>query len=137
MPIHARLTQVPGNAETPSYAQAVVASGRLAFLSGQVSVDENGELVGAGDLAEQTAQALRNLHNVLRSLGADWDNVVRLNWYILDASAITVVREVRERFFRPVLGDVVNPASTLVQVGALADPGYLIEIDAVVAVPGD
>lgn len=111
-------------------------AGSLAFISGQVALDADGALVGAGDLAAQTRQALSNLHSVMRAAGADWPDVARFGWYVLDASAVQVIREVRDEIIRPVLGDRANPASSLVQVAALVRPEFLVEVDAVVALPG-
>lgn len=135
MPIIERLTAVPGVAPGRGYAHAVTVSGKLAFIAGQVAMDAEGNLVGAGDLAAQTAQALRNLHGVLQALGADWSDVVRLNWYVTDTSGLQEIRDVRDGFLRPVLGEHSNPASTLVQVAALVRPEFLVEVDAVAVVP--
>lgn len=136
MPIADRLTSVPEVAPPPGFAHAVTVSGRLAFISGQVALDADGQLVGPGDLGAQTAQALRNLHRILRALGADWPDVVRFGWYVLDASSVQVIRDVRDEFIRPSLGERPNPASTLVQVAALFRPGFLVEVDTVAALPG-
>ncbi len=136
MPVVDRLVSVPDVAPPPGFAHAVTVSGRLAFVSGQVALDADGEVVGPGDLAAQTAQALRNLHSILRGLGADWPDVVRLGWYILDAASVQVIRDVRDEFIRPSLGDLPNPASTLVQVAALVRPEFLVEVEAVAALPG-
>jgi enamine deaminase RidA (YjgF/YER057c/UK114 family) len=135
VPIVDRLASVPDVAPPPGFSHAVTVSGRLAFVSGQVALDADGQLVGPGALAAQTAQALRNLHAILRSLGADWPDVVRFGWYVLDAGSVQVIRDVRDQFIRPSLGDRPNPASTLVQVAALFRPGFLVEVDAVVALP--
>ena len=136
MSIVDRLTSVPDVAPGPGYAHAVTVSGKLAFVSGQVALDADGQLVGPGDLAAQLAQAMRNLHRILGALGADWADVVRFTWYVLDASSLQVIRDVRDEFIRRSLGDRPNPASTLVQVAALARPEFLVEVEAVVAVPG-
>jgi enamine deaminase RidA (YjgF/YER057c/UK114 family) len=133
VPAHDRLATVPAVADGPGFSHAVTTSGRLAFVSGQVALDADGRLVGA--LAAQTRQALSNLHHILRALGADWPDVVRFGWFVLDASQIQVVREIRDEFLRPTLGDRPNPASTLLQVAGLAGPEFLVEVDAVVALP--
>jgi enamine deaminase RidA (YjgF/YER057c/UK114 family) len=135
MPIEERLSDVPGIALTTAYSHAVTTTGRLAFVAGQVALDADGRLVGPDDLAAQTAQSLENLHRVLRALGADWADIARLNWYVLDASQLQVIRDIRRRMMCDANGDVVNPASTLVQVQALFRPGFLVEVDAVVALP--
>jgi enamine deaminase RidA (YjgF/YER057c/UK114 family) len=132
MPIIQRLADVPHPAR---YSHAVVATGKLAFVAGQVALDAEGELVGPGDLAVQTTQALRNLETVLGELGADWSDVARLNWYLVDVTEIQAVRDVIESFLRPVLGERTNPASTLIQAAALFRPDALVEVDAVVALP--
>ncbi len=126
---------VPGVADGPGFSHAVTASGRLAFVSGQVALDADGRLVGAGDLAAQTRQALGNLHQILRALGADWPNVIRFGWFVLDASQVQVIRDAREEFLRPALGNRPNPASTLLQVAGLVRPEFLVEVEAVVALP--
>jgi enamine deaminase RidA (YjgF/YER057c/UK114 family) len=72
---------------------------------------------------------------VLRSLGADWPDVVRFNWYVTDVTDIQAVRDVRDELIRPALGDRPNPASSLVRVAGLYLPELLIEVDAVVSVP--
>lgn len=135
MPISDRLTSVPDLAPGPGFAHAVTVTGTVAFVSGQVALDADGSLVGAGDLAAQTAQALRNLHGILVALGADWPDVVRFGWYVLDAGSVQTIRDVRDEFIGGPLGGRPNPASTLVQVAALFRPELLVEVDAVVAVP--
>jgi enamine deaminase RidA (YjgF/YER057c/UK114 family) len=111
-------------------------SGRLAFVSGQIALDAEGRVVGPGDLAAQTRQSLGNLHRILRALGADWPDVARFGWYVVDATQVQTIRDVRDEVIRPALGDLPNPASTLVQVAALFRPEFLVEVEAVVAIPG-
>ncbi|NUT22486.1 MAG: RidA family protein [Hamadaea sp.] len=135
MPIIDRLTEVPGNSPGFGFAHAVTTTGRLAFVSGQIALDAAGQLVGPGDLAAQTEQSLANLHRVLATLGADWPDVVKLTWFLVDASQVQVIRDVRDRMIRPSLGDRPNPASSLVQVAALFRPEFLVEVEAVVALP--
>lgn len=120
--------------DAPGYSHAVTVTGTLAFVSGQVAVDEDGNLVGPGDLEAQTRQAMRNLEGVLAQLGATWTDVVKFGWYLTDVTEIQKVRDVRDEFIRPLLGDRPNPASTLVQVAGLFRPGFLVEVEAVVAV---
>jgi enamine deaminase RidA (YjgF/YER057c/UK114 family) len=136
MPIIDRLTAAPGLAPGPGFAHAVTAAGRMAFISGQTALDADGRLVGPGDLAAQTRQALSNLHRVLRELGADWPDVARFTWYLTDTPNVQVIRDIRDELIRPSLGDRPNPASTLVQVAALVRPDFLVEVDAVAALEG-
>lgn len=55
---------------------------------------------------------------------------------MLDASLVQTIRDVRDQLIRPSFGEKPNPASTLVQVAALFAPGFLVEVEAVVALPG-
>lgn len=135
MAVEDRLTEVDGVAPGPGYSHAVTVTGRLAFVAGQVAVDSDGRLAGPGDMAAQARQALRNLHGVLRALGADWPDVARFGWYVTDVSQLQAIRDARDELIRPALGDRPNPASTLVQVASLFRPEYLVEVDAVVALP--
>jgi enamine deaminase RidA (YjgF/YER057c/UK114 family) len=131
VPIHDRLTDVPGNPPGHGYAHAVTASGRTAYVSGQVALDKDGQLIGPGDLRAQTGQSLRNLENILRELGATWFDVIRFTWYLTDVTEVQVVRDVRDEF----LGDAPKPASSLIQVAGLFRADLLIEVEAVVALP--
>ena len=137
MPTFDRITHADGLAPGTGYSHAVVTIGRTAFVSGQVALDEQGSVVGAGDLAAQTRQALANLERVLEALDATWRDVAKLGWYVTDVSQLQALREVREEVIRPILDrdDLPNPASTLIQVSALFRPELLVEVDAVVALP--
>jgi len=135
MAIVDRLTEVPGNSPGFGFAHAVTTTGRLAFVSGQIALDADGKLVGPDDLAAQTEQSLTNLHRVITALGADWADVVKFTWFLVDASQVQTVRDVRDRLIRPALGDRPNPASSLVQVAALFRPEFLVEVEAVVSLP--
>ena len=99
---------------------------RTIYISGQVAFDQNGELVGPGDLKAQTEQVFRNLNAALESCGATLEDVAKITVYMLDATQIQVYRDVRDRHFTRSL-----PASTLVQVVRLARPEWLIEIEAI------
>lgn len=136
MPILDRITSADNLAPGTGYSHAVIASGKLAFIAGQVAVDATGKLVGAGDLGAQATQALANMERVLAALSADWRDVVRFGWYVLDATQVQAIRDARDAVLRPALGDQPNPASTLIQVAALFRPEFLVEVDAVVALPG-
>src|SRR5262245_47171178 len=110
----------------------VVKGGRTVYVSGQVALDEKGELVGKGDLKAQATQVFENLKTALRAAGADFDDVVKLNTYVVNyrPAMLDTLRAVRGSF----MGEVAVPASTLVGVQALAREGFLIEIEAVAVV---
>jgi enamine deaminase RidA (YjgF/YER057c/UK114 family) len=74
----------------PAFSQAVVASGtRTVYVSGQVSIDENGALVGAGDLAAQTTQAMRNVGLALAAAGASYADVVKITTFVVNTRPST------------------------------------------------
>ncbi|MEV4317330.1 RidA family protein [Actinocrispum sp. NPDC049592] len=131
MPIEERLTSTPGVFAIPGLAQAVVTSGRTAHISGQVPLDEDGNLVGAGDLRAQATQALTNLERVVKQLGATWHDVVRFTWFTTDPHGVQTIRDVRDEF----LGDAPKPGSSLIVVAGLFHPDVVFEVEAVVALP--
>lgn len=135
MAITRRLAEAAGLAPGNGFVHAVAAAGQLAFVSGQVATNEKGEVVGGGDIAAQTTQALLNLECVLREFGAGWSDVLRLNWYVTDVAQLQELRDARDEILRPALGELPNPASSLIRVAGLFRPEFLVEVDAVVAVP--
>src|SRR5690242_13012961 len=69
----------------PAFSQVVVATAtRTVYIAGQVSIDERGAVVGAGDLAAQTAQAMRNVGLALAAAGAGYDDIVKITTYVVD-----------------------------------------------------
>jgi 2-iminobutanoate/2-iminopropanoate deaminase len=100
----------------------------LIFLSGQLSRDANGKLVGAGDMAEQTRQCIRNMRTVLESAGASLDDIVSVVVYTTDMRAFKDIVAARTEFFVDTL-----PTSTIVEVNHLADPALMIEFQAIAA----
>lgn len=117
-----------------SYSQAIlVESGKLLFVSGQVSVNAQGEIVGKGDLRAQTKQVFENLKTVLAASGATFEQVVKLTYFVVSShkDGIGVVREVRTSY----LPTTTPPASTFLYVEGLYDPNILIEIEAVAVLP--
>jgi len=102
--------------------------GSLIFLSGQLSRDADGKLVGRGDMAEQTRQAIRNMQTVLESAGATLEDIVSIVVYTTDMREFRRIVEARMEFFKTKL-----PTSTIVEVNHLADPDLLIEFQAIAA----
>lgn len=108
--------------------------GKTIHVSGQVSVDGRGQVVGKGDLKAQTEQTFANLDTALKAAGTSFRDVVKMNLYVvgLKPDLVPQIREVRARYISP----ESPPASTLVGVSALVGADWLIEIE-VVAVVGD
>ena len=110
----------------PRFAQ-VTRVGNQIYISGQTSVDTDGNVVGRGDIRVQAKQVFRNLEKSLSAAGATFDHVVKLNVYSTDLDAhLPAIRELREAYFprEPV-------ASTTLQVARLVHPDWLLEIEAV------
>jgi enamine deaminase RidA (YjgF/YER057c/UK114 family) len=115
-----------------AYTQVVVASGRrMVFTAGQVSIDADGRLVAPGDFAGQVKQVFANLRTALEGAGATPADVTKITIYVVDYKPE----------LRPLLGEARSavfggtlPASTLVGVQALAEPGYLIEVEAIAVI---
>jgi enamine deaminase RidA (YjgF/YER057c/UK114 family) len=106
-----------GLSTPPGYTHVVIVqSGKLVYVSGQVSLDSEGKVVGIGDLRSQTAQAMENLKLALAAAGATPQDVVKLNYYVvnLKPSQLLIIREVRSKYFSA----EHPPASTLVGVTA-------------------
>jgi enamine deaminase RidA (YjgF/YER057c/UK114 family) len=120
----------PGEVAAPTgYTHVVSVEGpqKVLYVSGQVSKNQKGEIVGGGDLEAQTRQVYANLLAILKSQGASFKDVVKLNTYSTNPEKVDVIRKVRTEF---ITGDE-PPASTFVGVTALADPAFLVEIEAV------
>ncbi len=121
----------PKELTTPRfYTHAVTTtSGKLVYVSGQVSWDAGGKVVGKGDMRAQSEQVFKNVAAALQAAGAGWGDVVKMNGYMVGLSAerVTAYREVRSRFLK----EGALPASTLVGVQALVDPDLLLEVEVV------
>ena len=122
-----------GLSQPTAYSQVVEVNGphRLIFVAGQTGVDASGK--AAKGFRDQAVQAFTNIKTALASVGGTMDHVVRLTTYLTDIQQdADVYREVRASFLP---NKSALPASTLVQVTRLADPSFLIEVDAVAILP--
>lgn len=118
-----------GSPPVNGYSHAVAFSGRMVAVSGQVPLDQNGEVVGRDDPRSQMRQVFANLEIALAAAGAGMEHVVKLNVYLTDLSDLEVFRSVRDEYISP----ANPPASSLVQVKGLVNPAFRVEIDAVAA----
>ena len=115
------------------YRQVAIATGsRLVFISGQVARDADGGAVGAGDLASQVEQALRNVNTAVTSAGGTFADVAKLTIYAVDWSPEKMAG-LGEGVARAAGALGIDPlkAVTLISVAALAEPDLLIEIEAI------
>lgn len=109
----------------------VVRVGSLVEVAGTVAADEQGQVVGYGDPYEQTRFILSKIEGALQQVGAKLTDVVRTRIYVTNmAYAEGVGRAHREVFAE------IRPASTMVQVSALASPEFWVEIEASAIVAG-
>jgi len=125
-------TNPPALSKPTGYTHIVEVNGpgKTIYISGQIALDKDGKVVGAGDMKAQAEQVFKNLQAALDAAGAKFSDVVKMNTYITDMAQAPAVREVRARYF----GDT-SPASTLVQVVHLARPEFMLEIEVIAAVP--
>jgi len=110
------------------YSHCVVGVGKqLVFISGQVSQDAKGNLVGRGDIEAQTRQVLANLKIAVESAGGSVGDICKITIFVvgLDEAAYGAIGRARREFFGKEF-----PASTMVEIKRLASPDWLIEIEA-------
>jgi reactive intermediate/imine deaminase len=124
------LVQPDGLPPSNGYSHAVVFSGRMVAVSGQVPVDAAGNVIGVGDVRAQLRQVFDNLATALRSAGASMSDVVKLTVYLTDLDDLLTFREVRDEY----IAVARAPASSLVQVAGLVNPLFKVEIDALAAI---
>jgi reactive intermediate/imine deaminase len=114
------------------YTQVVIASaGRTVHISGQVALDASGAIVGPGDFGAQARQVFENLKAALEAGGATFADVVKITIFVLDMANLPALREIRDEY----VNTAQPPASTAVQVSRLAREEFLLEIEAVAALP--
>ena len=122
--------RVPDLAEPISHYTDAVRADNLLFVSGVVPVDGEGRLVGGDDVVAQARQVLANVGAMLAAAGATYADVVKVTVYLTDIADRAAINPVRQEVF----GET-RPASTLVEVSALAIPGAKLEVDAVALIP--
>ena len=122
--------RVEGLNEPISHYTDAVRWGDTLFISGLAPLDRDGRLVGGADAAAQTRQILENMKRILAAAGAGFQDVLRVTVYLTDIADRGVINPVRQAYF-----GATRPASTLVEVSALAVPGMKVEIEAVVGLP--
>ena len=128
-----RFSNPPGMSTPPTYSHVVEVDGphRTVYLAGQTGVDTTGKI--AEGFRAQAVQVMENLKTALASVGGGFEHVVKLNSYLTNI-------ETNGREFREVRGSYFPnkqalPASTLVQVPRLANPAFLLEIEAIAILP--
>lgn len=119
--------QVDGKTVDYSSVVEVQGAARLLFISGQNSFDENGEVVGVGDIEAQARQTFVNLQALVTAAGATMDDIVKVTCWITRREYVSAYVKVRKEFFSKAF-----PASSTV-VCDLVQDDLLIEVEAVAA----
>ncbi len=100
--------------------------GKTVYIAGQIAHDANGKLVGQGDARAQGEQVYQNIKGIIESCGGTMQNIVRITTYVTSLAYRPIMVEVRAKYFPK-----DPPASTFLVVVSLADPAFLVEVDAV------
>ena len=103
--------------------------GNTIYVAGQIGWDEEGRLVGEGDVVAQTERAYENLKRVLEAAGASISDIVMMNIYTMDLDGFNKTGAIRRKYF-----DRHFPPTTLLVVKGLDEPGTLIEVEAIAVV---
>ena len=119
--------------KNPAFTNVVVVTGlaKTIYIGGQDAIDGSGNIIGKGDIKRQTEQVLSNLEAAVRAAGGGIENIVKWNLYLVQGQSLRQGFEAFQKFW----GDRPNPpAITTAIVSALANPEFLIEMDAVAVV---
>jgi enamine deaminase RidA (YjgF/YER057c/UK114 family) len=118
----------------PAFSQIVTTqgSGKTIYIGGQNAVNAHREIVGKGDISEQTEQVMKNIQTALAACGATFDNLVKLTIHIVQGQDLSRGFQASQKY----LGRMKNPAAiTGLFVSALAHPDFLVEVDAIAFIP--
>ena len=120
--------------KNPAFTNVITVTGpaKTIYIGGQDSIDAAGEIVGKGDIKKQTEQVLKNLQTALHAAGADLEHIVKWNILVVQGQPIQPGLEA----FQQVWGHRPNPPTiTMAFVAGLANPDFLVEMDAIAVVP--
>ena len=110
------------------YSQAIKTSGQLLYTAGQIPLDpQTGEIVG-NDITEQTHQVLKNIGAILKTVDADFKNVVKTTVFLNDISDFAAMNEVYSQYFTE------NPPARSAVGGLQLPKGVLVEIECIASV---
>lgn len=120
--------------KNPAFTQAIATTGpvKTVYVGGQNAVTAEGAIVGVGDLAAQTAQAIDNIKTALAAAGATLDHVVKCTIYVVDGQEL----EAGFQAYMQTWGMPEHPPTiSVIMVARLSHPDWLVEIDAIAVVP--
>ena len=116
--------------KNPAFTNVVTVSGpaKTIYIGGQDAIDASGKIVGKGDIKLQTEQVLANLETAVKAGGGELENIVKWNIFIVQGQSLRQGFEAFQKFW----GNRPNPpAITAAVVSGLANPEFLIEMDAI------
>jgi len=123
-----------GLSKNPVFTQVVTVTGpvKTIYIGGQDAVDASGAIIGKGDIKQQAQQVLKNLQTALRASGAELEHIIKWNVYVVQGQPLRPAFEV----FQQTWGRRSNPpAITMMFVAGLANPDFLVEMDAIAVLP--
>lgn len=109
-------------------------AGHLVFIAGQTARDPDGRLVGEGDFAAQFGQVYENLRRVVEACGGTLSDIVAFRTMLVRAEDVAAFVDLRDREHERLFPHGDPPPNTLVVVAGLADPRFLLEIEAIAAI---
>ena len=125
----------PSGWKTPSgYAHGISATGRVIVTAGQIGWNPRTGQFESDDFAEQTAQALRNIVEILQAAGARPENIIRLTWFVTNRDEYVKARKPIGSAYKEIFGRYY-PAMSVIVVSALVEPRAKVEIEATAVVP--
>ena len=105
--------------------------GDFLFVSGNVAVNSSGGLVGGSDAEAQSRQVMANIRTIVEAAGASMQDVVKITCFLTDVNNYPGYGKVRSETWPN-----SPPASSTVIVAGLVRPEYLVEVEAIVRMPG-
>jgi enamine deaminase RidA (YjgF/YER057c/UK114 family) len=125
-----------GMHSSPAFTQAVVVAGnaRTIYIGGQNAVAADGQVVGVGNLEAQTEQVLKNVETILAAAGATVHDVIKLTLFVVQGQDLLPGFGVFQWWW----GTAPNPpAVSMAFVAGLANPDFLVELEAIAVTAGD
>lgn len=138
MPNLVRVLEPPGIAPPGGLYSHVaeISKGKVVLVSGQLSTNDRGEIVGVGDFVAQMRQVFTNLGLALKAAGATFQDVAKFTTFMTRDSDLPAFAETRKQLFAELYPAKAYPGNTLLVVQKLVKPEYLIEIEAIAAIGG-
>jgi len=109
---------------------AIQGDGKIVHLKGQVALDREGRIVGAGDMRAQLRQVLENIRVALASVGGEMGDILSMTNYVADMDAFMAAGDIRRAFFT-----APYPVTTTIEIARLYDRALLVEISAIAEIP--